>query len=103
MPRLFTRLTAPMPSAAALAAYAGQYRSDEVGMTYTARVDNGKLALRWAREISLTLEPVGGDHFIDGIYTVTFTRAASGDVNGLTVSTRRVRRLRAERLAAPAP
>jgi hypothetical protein len=109
LPRLFTRLTAPVPSAAALAAYAGQYRSEDVGMTYTVRVDSGKgsgngsggrLSLRWAREMSLTLEPVGGDHFIDGIYTVTFTRSASGDVNGLTISTRRVRRLRAEREAS---
>jgi CubicO group peptidase (beta-lactamase class C family) len=97
MPRVFTRLTAPVPSASTLAAYAGRYRSDEVGMNYTVRVDDGKLSLRWDREMSLTLEAVGGDHFIDGIYTVTFTRGASGDVNGLTISTRRVRRLRAER------
>jgi hypothetical protein len=97
MPRVFTRLTAPVPSATALAAYAGQYRSDEVGMNYAVRVDNGKLSLRWGREMSLTLEAVGGDHFIDGIYTVTFTRGSSGDVNGLTISTRRVRRLSAER------
>jgi CubicO group peptidase (beta-lactamase class C family) len=103
MPRLFTRLTAPVPSASALTAYAGQFRSEEVDMTYTVRAENGKLSLRWAREMSLTLEPVGGDHFIDGIYTVTFTRAPSGDVNGLTISTRRVRRLRAERLASPTP
>jgi CubicO group peptidase (beta-lactamase class C family) len=102
-PRMFTRLTTPVPSAAALAAYAGQYRSDEVDMTYTVGGENGKLSVRWARGAALTLQAVGGDHFIDGIYTVTFTRAASGDVDGLTISTRRVRRLRAERLAPPAP
>jgi CubicO group peptidase (beta-lactamase class C family) len=98
-PRMFTRLTAPVPSASALAAYAGQYRSDEVDMTYTVRVENGKLLVRWGREASFTLEAVGGDHFIDGAWTVSFTRAASGDVDGLTISTRRVRRLRAERLS----
>lgn len=102
MPRIFTRLTTPVPSASVLAAYAGQYRSDEVDMSYTVRVEKGKLSVNWARGAALTLEPVGGDHFIDGIYTVTFTRAASGDVNGLTISTRRVRRLRAERIAATA-
>lgn len=100
MPRIFTRLTSPAPSTSALTAYAGQYRSDEVDMTYTVRVENGKLSMHWARGASFALEAVGGDHFIDGIYTVTFTRAASGDVNGLTISTRRVRRLRAERVAA---
>jgi CubicO group peptidase (beta-lactamase class C family) len=102
-PRMFTRVTAPVPSASALAAYAGQYRSDEVDTTYTVRVENGKLSVRWARETSFTLEAVGSDHFIDGAYTVSFTRGASGDVDGLTISTRRVRRLRAERLAAAAP
>jgi CubicO group peptidase (beta-lactamase class C family) len=69
----------------------------------TSATLNGKLLLRWARDMSLTLEPVGGDHFVDGIYTVTFTRAVSGDVNGLTISTRRVRRLRAERVVSPMP
>jgi len=102
-PRIFTRLTAPVPSAAALAAYAGQYRSEDVDMTYTVSVENGRLSVRWARGSAFTLEAVGGDHFSEGGYTVTFTRAASGEVDGLTFSTRRVRRLRAERLAAPAP
>jgi len=100
-PRIFTRLTAPLPSASVLASFAGEYRSDETDMTYTARVENGKLSLRWARGSALTLEAVGGDHFIDGIYIVTFTRSPSGEVDGLTISTRRVRRLRADRLAAP--
>lgn len=95
--RTFTRLTTPPPSAPALAAYAGQYRSDETAMTYTVRVENGKLAVRWARDSALTLDAVGGDHFFDGFYTVSFTRSNGGDIDGLTISTRRVRRLRANR------
>lgn len=102
-PRLFTRLTAPVPTPAALAKYAGQYRSDEVDVTYVVGVENGRLSVRWGHDSTFTLTAAGGDHFVDGAYTVTFTRGASGDVDGLTISTRRVRRLRADRLPIPAP
>lgn len=111
-PRVFTRLPAPPPgtgpstgasagpSAETLAAYAGRYRAEEVDMTYTVHVENGKLSMRWGRDVSLTLEAASGDHFVAGGHVVSFTRNPSGSVNGLTVSTRRVRRLRAERLPA---
>jgi hypothetical protein len=109
-PRVFTRLPATSPGAEAstgpsvetLAAYAGRYRAEELDMTYTVRVEAGKLSMRWGRDVSLTLEAASGDHFVASGHIVSFTRNASGSVNGLTVSTRRVRRLRAERLPATA-
>lgn len=102
--RNFIRVTAPMPTDSALASFAGQYRGDEVDMSYTVRVADGKLAIRWPRRGEVVLEPVGGDRFFGPPGTVTFTRAASGGIDGLTISNRRLRRLRAERLvAAEAP
>jgi hypothetical protein len=41
---------------------------------------------------------LSGDHFVAGGHIVSFTRNPAGRVNGLTISTRRIRRLRAERL-----
>jgi CubicO group peptidase (beta-lactamase class C family) len=96
--REFTRVSAPMPADSALASFAGQYRSDEVDATYTVRVADGKLAMRWPRRDEVVLEAVGGDRFVGSLGTVTFTRAASGGIDGLTISNRRLRRLRAKRL-----
>lgn len=97
-PRIFARVNEPMPSDSALASFAGKYRIDEVDMTYTVLMKDGKLALRWPRQTDLILEAVGGDRFVSGAWTVTFTRTASGAVDGLTVTARRLRRMRAERL-----
>ncbi|WP_233262254.1 serine hydrolase [Vitiosangium sp. GDMCC 1.1324] len=98
--RSFERVSAPMPTPAALASFAGQYRSDEVDMTYAVRLADGKLTMRWSRQKETALEAVGGDRFIsDMLGTVTFTRTATGEVNGLMISNRRLRRLHAERLA----
>ncbi|MCP3166435.1 serine hydrolase domain-containing protein [Myxococcus qinghaiensis] len=100
--RDFIRLSAPMPASTDLAAFAGQYRSEEVDMTYTVRLADGKLAVRWPRRDEVVLEPVGGDRFVGSLGAVTFTRAASGSVDGFLVSSRRLRRFRAERREPPA-
>ncbi|RKH86951.1 serine hydrolase [Corallococcus sp. AB045] len=101
--RPFVRVSEPKPTASALASFAGQYRSDEVDMTYTVRVTDGKLAIRWPRRDEVVLEAVGGDRFAGSLGAVTFTRAASGGVDGLTISNRRLRRFRAERLQRAEP
>ncbi|MHA7628904.1 serine hydrolase [Corallococcus sp. M7] len=98
--RVYTRVDARPPSA--LETLAGQYHSDEVDMTFTVRVEDGKPRVRWQRQKSTVLEAVGGDRFVsDALGTVTFTRAKSGQVDGLTLSTLRARRVLAERLPAP--
>ncbi|WP_338274056.1 hypothetical protein [Corallococcus caeni] len=61
---------------------------------------DGKLAIRWPRRDEVLLDAVGGDRFVGSLGAVTFTRAASGGVDGLLISNRRLRRLRAERLGA---
>ncbi|WP_338873011.1 serine hydrolase domain-containing protein [Myxococcus stipitatus] len=101
--RDFIRVDAPMPTSAALQAFAGQYRSEEVGMSYAVRVVEGKLTVSWPRRGEVSLEPVGGDRFIGSLGAVSFTRAASGGVDGMLISSRRLRRFRAERVEAPRP
>lgn len=96
--RVFIRVTSPLPDVTALSALAGRYRSEETEMTYTVRVADGRLRLSWPRQYDLALDAVGGDRFIGSRGTVTFTRTASGDVNGLTISNRRLRRLFANRV-----
>jgi hypothetical protein len=89
-----------LPAPAALGALAGDYRSEETGMTYTVRVVDGKLRLSWPRAYDLPLDPVGGDRFVGSRGTVTFQREAGGEVSGLTISNRRLRRLAAVRVPA---
>ncbi|RYZ40136.1 MAG: serine hydrolase [Myxococcaceae bacterium] len=99
--REFIRVSAPLPSGPALDAFAGRYHSDEVDMTYTVHIADSRLVIRWPRRDEVVLEAVGGDRFVGSPGTVTFTRAASGGIDGLTISNRRLRRLRAERLQGP--
>ena len=96
--RVFKRLDAPMPSSTTLASFSGQYRSDETDTTYTVRIVDSMLKLSWARQYDVALDAVGGDRFVGTRGTVTFTRSASGEVDGLTISNRRLRRFRAERI-----
>ena len=91
-------MTLPLPDVAALNAFAGQYYSDETDMTYTVRVSEGRLRLSWPRQYDLALDAIGGDRFVGSRGTVTFLRNASGDVSGLTISNRRLRRFLAERV-----
>ena len=98
--REFVRIDEPAPSAATLNSFAGAYRSAEVEATYTVRDKDGRLAIRWPRRDEVMLDPVGGDRFVGSIGTVTFTRTTDGKIDGLTISNRRLRRLRAERVDA---
>lgn len=98
--RVFNRMDEPMPSAAALASFTGQYRSDESDMTYTVHIVDGKLMFSWSRQYDVALDAVGGDRFLGSRGTITFTRKASGEVDGLTISNRRLRRFRVERVVA---
>ena len=84
--------------------YAGIYRSRDLGTDYVARTDEGKLTLHFGRNARAVLEPASGDRFFStSLGTVTFIRTTAGEVAGLTVSSRRLRRFAAERVAGPAP
>ena len=98
--RVFERVTSPRPSGAGLNGFVGRYRSDDTDMTYTVRLVEGRLQLSWPRDYTVALDAVGGDHFVGARGTVTFVRTAAGDISGLTISNRRLRRLFAARVGA---
>ena len=86
-------------SAAGLAAYTGEYRSDEAEATYTAAVVEGRLVLRMRPDTTIPLVPVYADAFTGpGGSLVRFVRGADGRVQALTLGTERVRELRFDRV-----
>jgi hypothetical protein len=80
------------PTAAQLAAYSGRYTSDELGATYTVAVTDSTLSFRNGVTDPFTGTPSYADTFL-GQALVQFTRDASGKVNGLLMSTGRVRKV----------
>jgi CubicO group peptidase (beta-lactamase class C family) len=86
-------------SAAGLAAYAGEYRSDEAEATYTAAVEEGVLVLRMRPSTAIRLNPTYADAFGGpGGAIVRFIRGADGRVQAMTIGTDRVRELRFDRV-----
>jgi CubicO group peptidase (beta-lactamase class C family) len=86
-------------SAANLAAYAGEYRSDEAEATYTAAVVDGRLVLRMRPDITIGLTPTYADAFSGpGGSVVRFVRGADGRVQAFSIGTERVRELRFDRV-----
>jgi CubicO group peptidase (beta-lactamase class C family) len=87
------------PAPAELAAFAGEYRSDEAEATYTAAVEEGRLVLRRRPDTRVALTPVYADAFTtpQGVL-VRFVRGGDGHVRALTVSIERVRDLRFDRV-----
>lgn len=79
------------PDASDLGAFAGQYRSSEIHVTWTARVDSGRLVLSSRRGSRQVLTPVYKDAFTGGSFgTVWFTRDARGQVNAMHLSSARL-------------
>src|SRR5688572_30232884 len=92
------REEAARPSRADLERYAGSYHSEELGTTYTVSATDSTLVFktRWATE--RTVRPTYGDTF-SGDFLVTFTRDRSRRVDGMLLSSGRVRRVRFEKAA----
>jgi CubicO group peptidase (beta-lactamase class C family) len=79
---------------AELDAYAGNYRSEELNVTFTAGVRDGSLVLQ-----SSTLHPVFKDGFAgNSMGTVRFLRDTQGRVAGFTVNRNAARGVRFDRL-----
>lgn len=79
------------PGTSELSAFTGQYRSDEIRVPWTARVDSGRLVLSSRRGNRQALTPVYKDAFTNGNFgTVWFTRDQRGQVTAMHVSAGRM-------------
>ena len=81
-------------STAQLAEFPGVYHSAELDVDYTVLELDGRLVLRRWRFDDRPLRSSGSDAFSAGNWRVQFSRGDSGEVNGLSITTGRVRNLR---------
>lgn len=89
------------PNASELGSFTGQYRSDEIRATWTARIDSGRLVLSPRRGSRQVLTPVYKDAFAGGgMGTVWFSRDARGQVAAMHVSGSRMWNLTLPKVAA---
>ncbi len=87
----YRREAPPAPDRAALAAFAGEYFSDELDVTYRLVVGDSGLVVRARRLENVTLEPAWTDAFTTNFGTVIqFTRNGKR-VDGFTISDGRTR------------
>lgn len=78
------------PTAGELVSYAGSYRSEEIGVTYDARLVGDTLTLTARPGVVLSLRPAYPDAFTVRGSTVWFTRDRSGRVTAMHVGESRV-------------
>lgn len=79
---------------AQLAAYAGDYHSEEIETTNTLVADSGRLVVTKGGWRAARFEPVARDLFVGGEGVLEFTRDARGRITGMVVQAGRVRNLR---------
>jgi CubicO group peptidase (beta-lactamase class C family) len=79
------------PDAAQLNEFAGDYFSEELGVTYTCYVEDGLLKVRFRPAQRFTLEPAFKDAFEADSNTIRFTRLPGGAVDGLRIYAGRAR------------
>ena len=98
-PIVFERRQSVSPSAAVLAAYTGEYQSDELGgARYRVTATDSTLLLRTGTSQPMTARLVFADMFIAGGYTVQFARRGS-QVTGFDVTNGRMRHVSFVRVA----
>jgi CubicO group peptidase (beta-lactamase class C family) len=94
-----TKRVAPapaQPSRAELERYAASYHSEELGASYEVTATDTTLVLKTRWGTDRTVRPVHGDTFL-GDYLLRFTRGRGGRIDGMLMSTARVREIRFER------
>ncbi len=94
----FTRADTVALDAAALAEYAGDYRSDEADVTHTWKVEKGQLAVSAGYRRLGVLEPSYRDGFTRAGSVIDVVRDRKGRITGYLVEAGRVRHLRFTRL-----
>jgi hypothetical protein len=94
---VYERVERAQPSVRDLESYVGTYHSDELGADYAFFVQQDRLVLHNRKIGKVELEPSYSGGFIFQGYGMTFTRDGGGRVDGFTLSSGRVRRVRFER------
>ena len=79
------------PTAADLAAFQGEWFSEEAGATYSVVVDGDKVFVKQRPATRLAMQPLYKDHFTVPGYVVWFTRDKDGKVSGMHVGASRMR------------
>jgi hypothetical protein len=95
---LFDRLAPLTPSASDLRAYAGDYASSELGVTWTIVQRGSSLAISRLGRPDTVVEPVTKDTFTTIGDYMTFLRAEGGAVTGFRLVSSGIRDLRFERV-----
>ena len=79
------------PTAEELAAFKGDWFSEEAGATLTVAVDADKSFIKQRPTTNLAMQPLYKDHFNVQGYIVWFTRDKDGKINGMHVGASRMR------------
>ena len=97
------KLNLPVPSEDRLAAYVGDYWSEELRIAGRIEIHDGKLASHQRSGTWLYLLPTGPDCFDtdSGGLAIEFTRNAGSDVTEMKISGSRVRHIRYTKLVLP--
>jgi hypothetical protein len=98
----FERWPGPAVTRSTLAAYAGDYYSEELDARYKITADDSTITLFTGTESGLPGRPIFADVFLAGSYTVQFTRNGSA-VTGFELTNGRVRHVRFVRQTSGRP
>ncbi len=93
----YTRAELPNVSEAGLEAYTGDYHSVELGADYAVRRDGEGIALQNRKHGLIPLRATHQDGFSTEFYSLTFSRDRDGRVDGFSLSSPRVRKVRFQR------
>ncbi|HYR12442.1 MAG TPA: serine hydrolase domain-containing protein, partial [Longimicrobium sp.] len=87
---VYERRREAVHDAAKLAAYAGLYRSDDLGVTWEVVWNDGRLVLRRPRTADEPMTPLFDDGFDHPRWYLVFSRDASGRITGVSASNMRL-------------
>lgn len=95
---VYHAVPAASPTPMQLADYAGRYYAPELDITYALELRDERLQLQRRKFADQPLDPTNADGFATERFQLDFTRDATGRVDGFSITSGRVRRLRFNRL-----
>ncbi|MCX7056221.1 MAG: hypothetical protein NTZ79_03270, partial [Proteobacteria bacterium] len=93
----FHRIVRVAPAVSDLRELVGSYRSVELGVTWTVRVEAGKVFVKGRAVGESELSPVMADAFESDQFFYSFSRDAAGQINGFDLSAGRMHNIRFDR------